>query len=304
MKIKSLFLLIILLLTFSVQSDTTFYGKLFVTLESQEMLTGTELNIENNASRLGIKGNVELKRELEVIYQAEYEVDPVDGTADESNGRSFKQRDTFVGIKGSLGTLFIGTHDTAFKESQDKIDLFDDLASDIKNILEGENRLSELVGFTTPVFGKNFSATFNVIKEKDGLDEASSFSLKYKSSNIYAALALDSKVKGYDSYRVSFQIPFNKAQLGLMLQTSKEVTTGDKEEGYVVSLSRKIVNKGKIKLQLAESDIKLVSGKQTTFGYDLELSKKTKIFIFYTDLSNPKVEKEGNITAVGFELKF
>ena len=242
MKIKSLFLLIILLLTFSVQSDTTFYGKLFVTLESQEMLTGTELNIENNASRLGIKGNVELKRELEVIYQAEYEVDPVDGTADESNGRSFKQRDTFVGIKGSLGTLFIGTHDTAFKESQDKIDLFDDLTSDIKNILEGENRLSELVGFTTPVFGKNFSATFNVIKEKEGLGDASSFSLKYRTSNIYAALALDSKVKGYDSYRVSFQIPFNKAQLGLMFQTSKEVNTGDKEEGYVVSLSRKIAN--------------------------------------------------------------
>ena len=178
------------------------------------------------------------------------------------------------------------------------------LLDDIKNILEGENRLSELVGFTTPEFGKNFSATFNVIKEKDGLDDVSSFSLKYKTTNIYAALALDSKVKGYDSYRVSFQIPFNKAQLGLMFQTSKEVNTGDKEEGYVVSLSRKIANKGKIKLQLTESDIKLASGKQTSFGYDLELSKKAKIFIFYTDLSNPKVKKEGNTTAVGFELKF
>ena len=304
MKIKSLFLLTILLLTFSVQSDTTFYGKLFVTLESQEMLTGTELNIENNASRLGIKGNVELKRELEVIYQAEYEIDPVDGTADESNGRSFKQRDTFVGIKGSLGTIFIGTHDTAFRRSQDKIDLFNDLASDIKNILEGENRLSELVGFTTPVFGKNFSATFNVIKEKDGLDEASSFSLKYKSSNIYAAVALDSKVEGYDSYRASLQIPFNKAQLGLMFQTSKELNTGNKEEAYVVSLSRKITNKGTIKLQLTESDLKQVSGKQTTFGYDQELSKKAKIFIFYTDLSSSMVEKERNATAVGFEFKF
>ena len=304
MKIKGLFLLIILLLTFSVQSDTTVYGKLFVTLESQEMIAGTELNIENNASRLGIKGNIELKRELEFIYQAEYEIDPVDGTADEANGRSFKQRNTFIGFKGSLGTLFLGTHDTAFRKSQDKIDLFNDLASDIKNILEGENRLSELVGFTTPVFGKNFSATFNVIKEKDGLGDASSFSLRYKTSNIYAALALDSKVEGYDSYRVSFQVPLNKAQLGLMLQTSKEVNTGNKEEGYVVSLSRKVTNKGTIKLQLTESDIKLVSGKQTTFGFDQELSEKVKIFIFYTDLSSPMVEGERNITAVGFEFKF
>ena len=304
MKLKYLFLLIILLSTFSVQSDTTVYGKLLITLESQERITGTELNIENNESRLGIKGKIELKRELEVIYQAEYEVDPVDGTADKSNGRTLKQRNTFVGIKGSLGTLFLGTHDTAFRKSQNTIDLFNDLASDIKNILEGENRLSELVGFTTPEFGKNFSATFNVIKEKDGLDDVSSFSLKYKTTNIYAALALDSKVEGYDSYRVSFQIPLNKAQLGLMFQTSKEVNAGKKEEGYVVSLSRKITNKGTIKLQLTESDIKLVSGKQTALGYDRELSKKAKIFIFYTDLSNPKVEKEGNITAVGFELKF
>jgi len=304
MKIKGLFLLIILLLTFSVQSDTTVYGKLFITLESQEINTGTELNTENNESRLGIKGNIELKRELEVVYQAEYEVDPVDGTADESNGRTFKQRNTFVGIKGSLGTLFLGTHDTAFKESQDKIDLFNDLTNDIKNILEGENRLSELVGFKTPVFGNNFSATINVIKEKDGLDDASSFSLRYKTRNIYAALALDSKVEGYDSYRVSFQIPLNKTQLGLMFQTSKEVNTGNKEEGYVVSLSRKITNKGTIKLQLTESDMKLVSGKQTTFGYDRELSKKAKIFIFYTDLSSSMVEKERNATAVGFEFKF
>ena len=304
MKIKYLFLLIILLLTYSVQSDTSVYGKLLITLESQEMVTGTEINAENNASRLGIKGNIELKRELEVIYQAEYEVDPVDGTADESNGRTLKQRNTFVGIKGSLGTLFLGTHDTAFRESQAKIDLFNDLAGDIRNILEGENRLSELVGFTTPVFGKNFSATFNVIKEKDGLDDVSSFSLKYKTSNIYAALALDSKVEGYDSYRFSFQIPVNKAQLGLMFQTSKMVDTGNNEEAYVVSLSRKIPNKGIIKIQVAESDRKLVSGKQTTFGYDREISKKVKIFIFYTDLSSHEIEKEKNITAVGFELKF
>ena len=304
MKIKGLFLLIILLLTFSVQSDTILYGKLFVTLESQEMLTGTKFNAENNASRLGIKGNTELKGDLELIYQAEYEVDPVDGTADESNGHTFKQRNTFIGFKGSLGTLFLGTHDTAFKKSQDKIDLFNDLAGDIKNILEGENRLSELVGFTTPVFGKNFSATFNEIKEKDGLGDASSFSLKYRTTNIYAAVALDSKVEGYDSYRVSFQVPLNKAQLGFMFQTSKEVNTGNKEVGYVVSLSRKVTNKGTIKLQLTESDIKLVSGKQTTFGFDQELSEKVKIFIFYTDLSSPMVEGERNITAVGFEFKF
>ena len=304
MKIKGLFLLIIFLLTFSVQSDTAVYGKLLVTLESQEIITGTELNAENNASRLGIKGNIELKRDIELIYQAEYGVDPVDGKADESKGRALKQRNTFIGIKGSLGTLFFGTHDTALKNSQANIDKFNNLAADIKILLEGENRLSELVGFTTPKFGKNFSATFNAIKEDDGLGDASSFSLNYKTSNIYAALALDSEVQGYDSYRVLFQIPLNKMKLGLIFQTSQENSTGNKEEGYVVSLSREVNNNGAIKLQLAESDIKLDSGNQITLGYDRKLSKRAKIFIFHTDLSSSNVKKEKTITAVGLELKF
>jgi len=304
MNLKILYCFTVLFLSLSLPAKTTFYGKLLITAENENNNVTSKSDLVSNSSRIGFKGDLNAGSNLSFIYQLEYEVDPVDGKADESKGRTLKQRNTFVGIKGSLGTLFLGTHDTAFKESQDKIDLFNDLSSDIKNILEGENRLSELVGFETPVFGKNFSATFNLIKENNGLGDASSFSLKYKTSNIYAALALDSEVQGYDSYRILLQIPVNKAQLGLMFQTSKEVNTGNKEEGYVMSLSRKVTNNGIFKLQLAESDIKLDSGKQTTFGYDRELSKKAKIIIFYTDLSSSKVEKEKNITGVGFELRF
>jgi len=304
MKFRIFYYLTALVFSLSSPAETIFYGKLLITGESENNNETSESDLVSNSSRIGFKGNFSVGNNLSLIYQAEYEVDPVDGKADETRGRSLKQRNTFVGLEGSYGTLFLGTHDTAFKESQEKIDLFNDLAGDIESILEGENRLSELVGFTTPVFGKYFSATFNLIKENDGLDDASSFSLKYKTSNIYAALALDSEVQGYDSYRILLQIPVNKAQLGLMFQTSKEVNTGNKEEGYVMSLSRKVTNNGIFKLQLAESDIKLDSGKQTTFGYDRELSKKAKIFIFYTDLSSSKIEKEKNITGVGFELKF
>ena len=304
MNLKILYCFTILFLSLSLPAEISFYGKLWITAENENNNVASESDLVSNSSRIGFKGDLNAGSNLSLIYQLEYEVDPVDGKADESKGRTLKQRNTFVGIKGSLGTLFLGTHDTAFKESQEIIDLYNDLASDIENILEGENRLSELVGFTTPVFGKNFSATFNLIKENDGLGDASSFSLKYKTSNIYAALALDSEVQGYDSYRILLQILVNKAQLGLMFQTSKEVNTGNKEEGYVMSLSRKVTNNGIFKLQLAESDIKLDSGKQITLGYDRELSKKTKIFIFYTDLLSSKVEKEKNITGVGFELKF
>ena len=50
--------------------------------ESQKISSGTEVDMISNASRLGVKGSTDFSESLEAIYQVEYEVDPVDGTAD------------------------------------------------------------------------------------------------------------------------------------------------------------------------------------------------------------------------------
>ena len=296
------------LMGFNLQSEQpTVYGKLWISIESQNTASGTEVDMVSNASRLGIKGSMDFGEGIEAIYQAEYEVDPVDGTADESKDRTFKQRNSFVGLKGSMGTIFLGKHDTATKRSQKKIDLFNDLAGDIKNILQGENRMSDLVGYTTPKIN-GFSATFNAIKGTEGLGDDSigdstSTSLSYDSENFYIALAFDSELKGYDSTRLTLQIPFSRSQLGIMFQESEKLSTGE-EEGYVISFSQKVGNKGTLKFQQTESDMKLDSGKQFSFGYDYKLSSKAKVFYFFTDLNGNQDSKEKEIHGVGFEYKF
>ena len=297
------------LMGFNLQSEQpTVYGKLWISIESQNTASGTEVDMVSNASRLGIKGSMDFGEGIEAIYQAEYEVDPVDGTADESKDRTFKQRNSFVGLKGSMGTIFLGKHDTATKRSQKKIDLFNDLAGDIKNILQGENRMSDLVGYTTPKIN-GFSATFNAIKGTEGLGDDSigdstSTSLSYDSENIYIALAFDSELKGYDSTRLTLQIPFSRSQLGIMFQESEKLSTGEEEDGYVISFSQKVGNKGTLKFQQTESDMKLDSGKQFSFGYDYKLSSKAKVFYFFTDLNGNQDSKEKEIHGVGFEYKF
>ena len=297
------------LMGFNLQSEQpTVYGKLWISIESQNTASGTEVDMVSNASRLGIKGSMDFGEGIEAIYQAEYEVDPVDGTADESKDRTFKQRNSFVGLKGSMGTIFLGKHDTATKRSQKKIDLFNDLAGDIKNILQGENRMSDLVGYTTPKMN-GFSATFNAIKGTEGLGEDSigdstSTSLSYDSENFYIALAFDSELKGYDSTRLTLQIPFSRSQLGIMFQESEKLSTGEEEDGYVISFSQKVGNKGTLKFQQTESDMKLDSGKQFSFGYDYKLSSKAKVFYFFTDLNGNQDSKEKEIHGAGFEYKF
>ena len=308
MKFKILSMLLLVPVLYLQSEEPTVYGKLWISVESQDTASGTEVDMVSNASRLGIKGSMDFGEGIEAIYQAEYEIDPVDGTADESKDRTFKQRNSFVGLKGSVGTIFLGKHDTATKKSQKKIDLFNDLAGDIKNILQGENRMSDLVGYTTPKIN-GFSATFNAIKGTEGLGDDSigdstSTSISYDSENFYIALAFDSELKGYDSRRLTLQIPFNRSQLGIMFQDSKKLSTGVEEDGYVISFSQKVGDKGTLKFQQAESDMKLDSGKQFSFGYDYKLSSKAKAFFFFTDLSGDNKSKEKEITGIGFEYKF
>ena len=308
MKLKILYMLLLFPVLYLQSEEPTVYGKLWISVESQDTASGTEVDMVSNASRLGIKGSMDFGEGIEAIYQAEYEVDPVDGTADESKDRTFKQRNSFVGLKGSMGTIFLGKHDTATKKSQKKIDLFNDLAGDIKNILQGENRMSDLVGYTTPKIN-GFSATFNAIKGTEGLGDdrigdSTSTSISYDSENFYIALAFDSELKGYDSTRLTLQIPFSRSQLGIMFQESEKLSTGKEEDGYVISFSQKVGNKGTLKFQQAESDMKLDSGKQFSFGYDYKLSSKAKAFFFFTDLSGDNRSKEKEITGIGFEYKF
>ena len=308
MKLKILSMLLLVPVLYLQSEEPTVYGKLWISVESQDTASGTEVDMVSNSSRLGIKGSMDFGEGIEAIYQAEYEVDPADGTADESKDRTFKQRNSFVGLKGSVGTIFLGKHDTATKKSQKKIDLFNDLAGDIKNILQGENRMSDLVGYTTPKIN-GFSATFNAIKGTEGLGDDSigdstSTSLSYDSENFYIALAFDSELKGYDSTRLTLQIPFSRSQLGIMFQESEKLSTGVEEDGYVISFSQKVGDKGTLKFQQAESDMKLDSGKQFSFGYDYKLSNKAKAFFFFTDLSGDNTSKEKEITGIGFEYKF
>jgi len=293
----------------SINAGPTVYGKLWISVESQKSLSGNELDMESNASRVGIKGSLGFMEGLEAIYQVEYEVDLVDGKADELKGSTFKRRNSFIGVKGFYGTIFLGTHDTSLKDSQKKIDLFNDLAADIKTILRGENRMNNLIGFITPTSKKGISVTFNTIKGStesvnNSARDSTSVSLNYKTKSLYASISIDSKVKGYDNTRLSLQVPFNRTQLGIIYQDTKKLSTGIKEDGYVISMSRKVGDKGTFKVQLAESAMKLDSGKQTSFGYDYQLSKKAKAFFFFTDLSGNKKLKEKDITAVGFEYKF
>ena len=289
----------ILLAMFSYQAnaDINFYGKINVSLEDVDSKTSDETEFKNNASRVGVKGSYDLSSGLKLSFQIEEEIDPTDLRAD--GDKVFKERNTFVAASGDFGKLYAGTHDTVFKQSQLKIDLFNDTRADIKYILRGENRMDSFIGYTSPDLIDGLNLTVNSIRQSSGNGE--SMALRYSKNNVKAAFAIDQNVKGYDGERFSIMVPVGEVDLGLLYQSSKKLSSSKSFSGHVISMKKKISNKGSIYIQNAKSDMRILSGKQNSIGYTHQINKSTKVFVHYSKLNG---EGETTLISAGAEYKF
>ncbi|MDC1190389.1 porin [Gammaproteobacteria bacterium] len=299
---KLLTLSFVLISSFSnqVHADINFYGKINVSLEDVDSKDANETDFQNNASRIGVKGSYNFSPGIKLSFQIEEEIDPTDLRAD--GDRVFKERNTFIAISGSLGKLYTGTHDTAFKKSQLKIDLFNDTRADIKYILRGENRMNSFVGYVSPDLTDGLNVSINSISQSTGNGESSAFN--YSKNDIKASFAIEQNIKGYDGKRFSVMLPLGEIDLGLIYQSSRKLSSGKSFSGHVVSMKRKISDKGSIYIQNAKSDMRVVSGKQNSIGYSHKINSSTKIFAHYSSLRQQDSNDNITFISTGLEYKF
>jgi len=296
----SLIALTIFLPLQALASNGEFYGKVNVSLVETEINSDKNTDTRNNASRIGYKSKYALSDDLNLIIQIENEFDAADGRAD--GDKVFKQRNTFIGISGSFGKLFVGTHDTAFKKAQLKVDLFNDTNADIKNILVGENRMQDMVGYESPEIYKGLKFTLNNIKTSS--ESYQSYSIDYKRGDVSSSFAVDSGLKGFESRRFALVYPLNKSTFGILVQDSENTNTLNSENGYVYSFKHKLTSKGTLMVQSAKSDMKVIKGEQNTIGYGIKTGKNSKIFAAYSKLKKDQKSKNKTMLSVGFEIKF
>lgn len=254
----------------------TLYGKINVTLDSVENDTGvpattTDIwSLNSNASRLGIKGDAETGiTGLTGIYQAEYEIDADDGTT------PFAQRNIYAGLKGSFGVVKLGKMDTPLKEAQGKVDQFNDLAGDIKNIMPGEVRANNMIQYNSPKLADLITINLAVMPGEgvdvdnadaddlvgtdveDGIADIISASIVLESGAFYAALAMDQNVSGSgnvdgfddidsvaagtqsvaDTTRLVGAYKGDNFEVGAIYQMSEDVSDGSDDEDSAMFLS-------------------------------------------------------------------
>ena len=95
---SSRFLIVFLLLIISVPvyASSSIYGRLDLAVSSDNKANGTITDVRSHASRVGIKGNQIFDNGMAVIYQYEWQVDPVDGDP------TFSQRNSYLGLRKDI----------------------------------------------------------------------------------------------------------------------------------------------------------------------------------------------------------
>lgn len=187
---------------FADTANVNLYGKAFLTFEQSDAGTVgsvSQMRVNTNASRFGVKGEEELGSGLKGLYQFEVEMD-----ADGSNANGLgKTRNSGVGIKGDFGQVVLGIWDTPFKVAHNKIELFDNTTnwSAIKVIglsagKDYNTRQKNMVQYWSPKLGGLQAAfMYSPDEAKTATSNKSilSMSAAFDQDDIYAAAAYESR---------------------------------------------------------------------------------------------------------------
>jgi len=202
----------------------------------------------------------------------------------------------------------VGRNDTALKQSQGKLDLFNDLEGDIKNVFKGENRLGDSITYTSKSYeGFKVLATFIAEDDVDA-DNGYSMAVTYgdsalKKSAVYASVAADSEVNGYDVVRASIQGKVESFKLGAMYQTQEKVDGSAEADGYLLNAAYSM-GKNTFKVQYQAMDFDDSDDKTAvSVGVDHKFNKNIKVFGFYSsfDMDN---NVDQDYVGLGMEYKF
>lgn len=278
-----------------------FYGKINVSVQNTQEGAASISEVVSNASRLGVKGNIDLKHGLQGVYKAEYQTAVDDG---DNSGQTFSQRNIFGGIKGDFGQVIVGQFDTPLKKAQKKIDLFNDLEGDIKSaITKSDNRTKNTVQYNTPKIAGLVATVAHIASEDETVNDGTSSSLTYSRKKFYAAVAYDTDVEanGIDVTRLVAQYSVAGITLGGLWETQQQA--GQNKDGWVYSAAYKLNSDVKLKAQYGESDIAKDDAKTYSLGVDYKLAKGAKAYAFATDEEFGD-DSSNEYYGIGLEYKF
>ncbi len=219
--------------TAALANDVTIYGVVHASVDyrTDDSAAVDGFDVVSRATRLGFKGTEDLSNGLKAIWKMEFQVDIADaGNANsfdsldaletgvfgsptvgqgnvngqvQGNANLVTARNMYIGLAGGWGTALVGRHDTPYKMSTGKLDLFADQLGDYNSTIGFQDiRTASAIAYVSPSFS-GFSFAGAVVAphvyatagsdeyDADTLAGAYSLSANYDANGFFAAVAYE-----------------------------------------------------------------------------------------------------------------
>jgi predicted porin len=283
------------------QSSVTIYGRLNVTVESikngDDDRTG---EVRNNSSRIGFKGTEDLGGGLKAGFQLEHGFDPTTGTAN----ASFWGRQAEVNLGGAFGTVRLGTWTPeSYYATSDYIGMHNHETGDSSDAFyAGVGSNVNKVGYASPnLSGFVFHASVAESNPTAGLLEKTyDLAANFDSGPLHLGAGF-TKEDNAKQFALRGLYEFGPFTVGATVQRDTDVygvgtRTNFRLSGmYVLGASEFHLNVGRA----GEYSDEPSTGKatQATVGYNYNLSKRTKVYGYYTKVGGADSARYTGITS-------
>jgi predicted porin len=313
-------------------AEVTVYGLAHVSVDniSSDANGDTSVAVSSRASRVGVKAAEDLGGGLKAIAQMEWQID-MSETAGAANNIS--SRNQIVGLSGGFGTIALGRHDTPYKMSTGKLDIFADTAADYNAIIGSpaglENRGDNVIAYLSPDFnGLSVQAAIvaaDVDKTTGALPrddanaaDAISVAVQYNAGPLFVAVAHESFEdevatgggKGQTGTRVGVGYDAGVAKIGFVYETASDVgATDDDYDAWLINAAIPLGGNNTVIAEygVGEFDKTKVETTLMAVGVAHNFSKSSSAYVAYgavEDDNGAGTTADTNIITAGLVVKF
>lgn len=303
------------------QSSVTMYGRFNVAVERVRIdpangPSESDTQVNNVASRIGVKGSEDLGGGLRAGFQLEHGFNVDTGTQSQTE---FWARQSEVNLSGGFGTVRLGRFTAeSYYATADYVSMHNHDTGDSSDALYAYvGRDRDKIGYATPSWGGVVGhAAVSVRDAADGSDRTRvlDFALNYDQGPMHFGAGFSRA--GSNRYQVAvrglFEVgPFvfggyvQHDKNGLCADTTCGTRNNFRVSGmYTMGASEFHLNVGAAK---DYSNVDGSRGRQWTVAYNYNLSKRTKVYAYYTRFDDGDtpfyLADGGNFNALAFGMR-
>ncbi|MDR7273104.1 putative porin [Pelomonas saccharophila] len=269
--------------------SVTLWGRINTSVESQKFGTqDRKIVVQNNSSRLGFKGSEDLGGGLKASFSLEHGLNSDTGAA--TGGTTFWNRASWVQLEGSFGGVRLGKwFPGSYFATADYVSMHNhDTGTSSDALYATQFYTNNKVSYFTPTVA-GFSAELSVAAGENTTTRAEDIAVNYDVGPFHAGLGYEKKgdftqvaVRGlYEIGPVVIGGYIQRAENSFGAAGKKDWNVWRLSGMYVMGQSEFHLNFGKADQIIADD-----GAKQLTVGYNYNLSKRTKIYGFWTKVDN------------------